>query len=230
MNQMPSYLSSSSSHAGLLIALEGIDGAGKTTQANLLSNRLRAEGYDCVVFKEPTMGEWGRKIALLSKNGRTLSAEEELKYFYEDRREDVQHNIEPALKKGKIVIMDRYYYSTMAYQGAKGLVPEHIEQKNLEIAPKPDLVIVLDIDTSTAKHRILLRKDQPNHFEQRLGPVREIFQKIAKTRSEINTIPGDLSIQEIHSRIYSLVIAKLEEKHERRIVRYTRNSPTEAVV
>lgn len=176
------------------------------------------------------MGEWGRKIALMSKNGRTLSAEEELKYFYEDRREDVQHNIEPALKKGKIVIMDRYYYSTMAYQGAKGLGPEYIEQKNMEIAPKPDLVIVLDIDTNTSRDRILLRKDQPNHFEKRLGPVREIFQKIAKTRSEINTIPGDLPIQEIHSRVYSLVIAKLEEKHERRIVRYTRNSPTEALV
>jgi dTMP kinase len=228
---MPSPLTSLSSRTGFLVAFEGIDGAGKTTQANLLGNRLREEGYDCVVFKEPTMGEWGRKIALMSKNGRMLSGEEELKYFYEDRREDVKNNIEPALEKGKIVIMDRYFYSTMAYQGAKGLDPDYIEQKNLEIAPKPDLVILLDIDTNTARDRILLRKDQPNHFEQRLGPVREIFLKIAKTRSEIKTIPGDLPVQEIHSTAYSLVIAKLEEKHERRrIVKYTRDRPTEALV
>ena len=216
---------------GFLIAFEGIDGAGKTTQAHLLGKKLIEEGFDAVVLKEPTMGEWGRKIALMSKNGRTLSAEEEFKYFYEDRRQDVEENIEPALKKGKIVVMDRYYYSNMAYQGAKGLDPEYIEKMNLQIAPKPNLVLILDIDATTAKERIVnVRKDQPNHFEQRLSPVRDIFRKIAKPRREIKIINGNRSVEDIHSLVFSLVLPMVDQLNEQKIVRYHRRNTTQALV
>ncbi|MHB8568504.1 MAG: dTMP kinase [Nitrososphaerales archaeon] len=216
---------------GFLIALEGIDGAGKTTQANLLGKKLNEDGFDAIVLKEPTVGEWGRKISMMSKFGRTLSAEDEFKYFYEDRKEDVEKNIDPALRSGKIVIMDRYYYSNMAYQGAKGLDPTFIENKNLEIAPEPDLVIILDIDATTAKDRIVNgRKDQPNHFEHRLSPVRKIFLDIAHERQNVEVLDGNQPAEKIHSWIFQLVSGKVGQANERQIIRYNRRSATQALI
>jgi dTMP kinase len=191
---------------GLLIAFEGIDGAGKTTQASLLEKRLKEMGSDVAMLHEPTMGQWGRKVALLSENGRTVTPEEESMFFYEDRKEDVQNNILPALDKDKIVIMDRYYYSNMAYQGAKGLDPIEIEKQNLAVAPKPAIVFVLDISAQTAKKRITYgRRSKLNHFEQTLNPVRNIFVKLAKTRPEMKIINGEQSLEDVHEQIFSMV-------------------------
>lgn len=207
-------------HKGFLIAIEGIDGAGKTTQAKLLGHKLVQEEYDVLVLKEPTTGEWGRKISFMSKHGRNLSAHDEFMYFFEDRKEDVTKNICPALADGKVVIMDRYYYSNMAYQGAKGLDQDLIEKKNLEIAPKPDLVILLDIDVETAHHRIInFRKGQPNHFEQRLTPVRERFLKIAATHQEIVKLDGNQNVDELSSQILELVLSRVGANVERKIVK-----------
>jgi dTMP kinase len=190
---------------GVLIAFEGIDGAGKTTQAHILSTYLQNRGHEVRILKEPTMGVWGRKIASMGRTGRNLSAEEESRYFLEDRKEDVQNRIRPALAQGKIVIMDRYYYSNMAYQGAKGMNPATIEEAN-SFAPKPDLVLLLDISPDTAKERIYQnRNGETNHFEERLGPVRQIFLDIAKTHSEIKIIDGEERPEEVERRILSFV-------------------------
>jgi dTMP kinase len=98
---------------GVLIAIEGIDGAGKTTQSKLLVKKLVKEGYPAVCFHEPTEGKWGLKIKDLAKNGRhKTSPEEEMNFFYQDRIEDVKKNIRPALKDKKTIIMDRYYFLT----------------------------------------------------------------------------------------------------------------------
>ena len=97
---------------GVLIAIEGIDGAGKTTQAELLRKHFEDEGYDVATFKEPTQSDSGLKIRELGKNGRVVPVETEFKLFLEDRRFDVKNNIRPALDAGKIVVVDRYYYSS----------------------------------------------------------------------------------------------------------------------
>lgn len=193
---------------GVLIAIEGIDGAGKTTQAQRLLRALGEKGIDAVVIKEPTMGKWGHKIALLGKNGRTLSAQDEFRYFLEDRKEDVAENIRPALKQNKVIIMDRYYYSSIAYQGAKGMSPSLVEQENLTIAPKPDIVILLDITSKEAKRRIEhYRNGTTNHFEQRLDPVRKVFREIAKTHPEVKLVDGEKPESEVHSEILSEVLS-----------------------
>lgn len=207
------------SQSGFLIAIEGIDGAGKTTQASLLQGRLESSGYEAIVFHEPTMGEWGRKVALLSKLGRTVTPEEECRFFYEDRKEDVERNILPALREGKIVIMDRYYYSSMAYQGAEGIDPLRIERENLQIAPKPNITFILNISAQTAKKRITHgRNDKLNHFEQRFTPVRNIFLKLAKSHPEIEVIEGEKSEDEVHEQIFSAV-QKMIPQNEGRILR-----------
>ncbi|MDA4118821.1 MAG: dTMP kinase [Thaumarchaeota archaeon] len=189
----------------MLIAFEGIDGAGKTTQVHILKSYLEKKGRDVVVFKEPTMGPWGREIASMGRTGRHLTAEEESRYFLEDRKGDVKGNILPALEQGKIVIMDRYYYSNMAYQGAKGMDPSVIEKEN-SFAPKPDIVILLDISPATAKERISKnRNGETNHFEQRLGPVREVFLKIAETHPEVVVVLGEIQQEKVEQKILSLV-------------------------
>ena len=81
---------------GLFTAFEGIDGAGKTTQAFRLKKRLEEHGLGAVYVKEPTDGFWGRKIREIAQNGRQgIAAEEELSYFILDREEDVKNNIVP---------------------------------------------------------------------------------------------------------------------------------------
>ena len=91
---------------GLLIVFEGIDGAGKTTQVRLLDERLRRAGYDVVCLKEPTEGPWGQKLRQLAQHGRQqVSPATELEWFLQDRREDVEHNIQPALARGQIVVL-----------------------------------------------------------------------------------------------------------------------------
>jgi len=189
----------------MLIAFEGIDGAGKTTQAHNLKRYLEQQGRDVVVFKEPTMGPWGRKIASMGRTGRNLTAEEESRYFLEDRKEDVKERILPALEQGKIVIMDRYYYSNMAYQGAKGLNPSIIEKEN-SFAPKPALVILLNISPASAKGRIYRnRNGETNHFEERLGPVRKLFLKMVGTHPEVKIVDGEMPPEEVERQIISLV-------------------------
>ncbi len=131
---------------GFLIALEGIDGAGKSTQAHRLFDALKARGYEVVLTREPSDGPRGRKLrAYLTGGGPRLKAAEELELFMADRREHVARVIRPALERGRIVITDRYFYSSAAYQGAAGLDSVWILAQNEGEAPVPDLVFILDL-------------------------------------------------------------------------------------
>ncbi|MCB1130859.1 MAG: dTMP kinase [Verrucomicrobiae bacterium] len=165
---------------GHLIILEGIDGTGKSTQAKRLGAWFEARGREVVLGREPTDGPWGRKLRESAATGR-LSPEDELEYFLKDRRQHVEEVIQPALDAGKVVILDRYYFSTMAYQGARGFDPAEIRRKNEEFAPRPDLLVILDLDVETALERIGSRGDTANEFEKResLQRCREIFLSLA---------------------------------------------------
>jgi len=205
---------------GFLVAIEGIDGAGKTTQSKILVDRLTKEGYPVIGLHEPTGGRWGRKIKELAKNGRhKTKPETEVELFYLDRLEDVKKNITPALKSKKIVIMDRFYFSSAAYQGARGLSPDSIEKKNMKIAPIPSITIILDLEPEVALKRIRdKRNEMPNHFERKkyLEKVRRIFLRQFANRPDIRIIAGDdlRSIQAIASDIWGIIkplIEKIED-------------------
>ncbi|MBP1767772.1 MAG: thymidylate kinase, partial [Candidatus Aminicenantes bacterium] len=122
---------------GLLIVFEGIDGSGKSTQARRLVRRLGALGYGVVSLREPTRGKWGRAIKRRAKTEGSLTPEEELDLFVKDRWENVRKNIKPALAAKKIAVLDRYYFSTIAYQGGKGIDPARIRRLNESFAVKP---------------------------------------------------------------------------------------------
>lgn len=167
---------------GVLIAIEGIDGAGKTTMVQRLSEHFRRQHYKVSSFKEPTNGKYGKIIKDLAQNGRDgLTALEEMELFLKDRKENRYKNIEPALQNNEIVFMDRYYYSSIAYQGARGLDKNLILRENEKIAIKPELVIILDCAVKIGLNRIKYQRgDTPNHFEkeEHLEEARKIFQQM----------------------------------------------------
>jgi dTMP kinase len=161
---------------GLLIVIEGIDGTGKSTQARRLGEWFASKGREVVLSREPTDGPWGKKLRESAASGR-LSPEDELQYFLKDRRQHVEEKIAPALAGGNVVILDRYYFSTMAYQGARGFDPTEIRRLNEEFAPVPDLLLILDLDVESAHQRIGHRGDSTNEFEKRenLERCRDVF-------------------------------------------------------
>ncbi len=168
--------SSPALQAGLFIVIEGIDGTGKSTQARRLAEWFTAQGREVVLSREPTAGPWGKKARESGGTGR-LSPDEELQCFLNDRRQHVEELIAPSLAAGKVVILDRYYFSTMAYQGLRGFYPAEIRRKNEEFAPLPNLLLILDLDVDSALERISSRGDVANEFEKRdsLERCREIF-------------------------------------------------------
>ena len=192
---------------GILIVIEGIDGAGKTTQASILADKLTEEGYAVTSLKEPTDGKWGQMIRKLAINGRTLPPDKESRLFLEDRREDVENNIKPALALKRIVVMDRYYYSNIAYQGALGIDPESIRKLNEAFAPVPDVVIVLDVAPSIGQFRLVNgRKDTPNHFERidYLEKVRMQFQRMEHLKN-VQLVDGSRTIDAVSESVISVV-------------------------
>ncbi len=161
----------------MLIVLEGIDGAGKTTLRDGLAARLERAGHEVVRTKEPTDGPLGKRIREIAKAGRdTVSPEEELALFHEDRKLHVQTLVLPALARGAVVLQDRSYFSTVAYQGERGLDRARLLEMEQAIAPAPDVLFVLDLPPEASLERVRSR-GASDDFEtlESLRRVREVF-------------------------------------------------------
>lgn len=186
---------------GLFIVIEGIDGTGKSTQAKRLGEWFTAQGREVVLSHEPTAGPWGKKIRETGATGR-LSPEDELQYFLNDRQQHVAELITPALAAGKVVILDRYYFSTMAYQGARGFDPQEIRRQNEVFAPIPDRLLIMDLEVATALRRIGARGDTANEFEKRhdLERCREIFLSL-KDEDFARVISASGMLDEVTARV-----------------------------
>lgn len=165
---------------GILIVIEGIDGAGKTTQAEILLEKLEEKGFETASYREPSESKWGREIKRKAALPDSISPEEELDLFLKDRRENVEKNLKPGLEEKKVIVLDRYYYSTIAYQGARGIDLEMLRRINEDFAVRPDLVFILDVDAQKGLKRIENRKNKDMLFEQEeyLVKVRKIFRSI----------------------------------------------------
>ncbi|RTZ95726.1 MAG: dTMP kinase [Deltaproteobacteria bacterium] len=192
---------------GILIIIEGIDGAGKSTQARMLYDDLQRRGIDTVLSREPTDSKYGRKIRELAEKGReTAVPEEEYRLFMKDRRIHVDTLIQPAIENGKVVILDRYYFSTIAYQGALGLDPVKIRSDNEAFCPKPDLVLLIDIPVTAGIDRIRkYRRETPNLFEKE-----SYLDKVARCLAALDDefivrIDGSGSLGDVHDRIRAYV-------------------------
>ena len=183
----------------MFIVFEGIDGSGKSTQAHLLANRFKSSEIVFILTREPSSGEIGQRLRSLSAR---LSPEEEFMLFLEDRVDHVRSLIAPALEEGKHVICDRYYYSSAAYQGSRGLDPVGILKKNQSLALAPDVVFLMCVSVEKALGRI--GKSRPagySIFEKRrdLEAVSAIYDTFDDP--VIKRIDGNQSASEAHAEI-----------------------------
>ena len=159
----------------VLVNLEGIDGCGKSTQSKLLLEKLEGEGEKVIILKEPTKRPHGQKLWDVLHGKRKASNEEILELFVLDRKQHVEEKIQPALNDGNVVLMDRYYYSSMAYQVAGGIDVEEIREKHV-FAPKPDVVLIFDLPVSIALERVKGHSDADEfEKEEHLEKVREAY-------------------------------------------------------
>ncbi|GHH53047.1 dTMP kinase [[Pseudomonas] boreopolis] len=200
---------------GLLVAIEGIDGAGKTTLARSLQAGLEAAGVAVTVSKEPTTGPWGMRLRESAAAGR-LGPGDEVKFLLRDRQQHVAELIRPALERGEIVILDRYYPSMVAYQGALGYRLARLLAMN-EFAPAPDVLLLVDVSPEVGLARIRARGDRPNHFETQatLERSREIFLSIDVPNKHVidgNQRPDDV-LGDAQLQVYLAITRRFQDKH-----------------
>ncbi|MGJ8657282.1 MAG: dTMP kinase [Akkermansiaceae bacterium] len=192
------------SDTGLFIVIEGIDGTGKSTQAKMLKQALEDAGKTVVLDREPSDGPYGKILRDSATTGR-LSPQEELDLFHQDRKHHLDEIILPALNRGETVILDRYYFSTMAYQGQRGFDQQEIRETNLSFAPNPDILFILDLCVDQARERIGVRGDTTNEFEQRdaLQYCRDTFLSVSH-EPFAHIIDSSKSIPEIHNQMLQI--------------------------
>jgi dTMP kinase len=186
---------------GLFIVLEGNDGSGKTTQANLLHNYLRKKGLDVFLTREPSDSKYGKKIRKLatSEEGNRLSDKEWLELFTLDRQEHLEKEIEPALSHGKIVVCDRYDYSTCVYQ----LKNEQEWKPYLKRFLRPHLTMIIIVPAEIAMQRLYhgRRKiavfEKKEMIEERMGK----YLSMLSIGDNIKMIDGSQNIEAVYSQI-----------------------------
>jgi len=195
-------------HKGKFICIEGVDGSGKTTQAKRLVRNLRSKDYDAVYTTEPSAGKIGALIrgSVLTSKSREPVAFEAL-LFAADRVDHVQTEVEPLLKQGKIVVCDRYLFSSLAYQGAAGLDLHWMDCIN-KFALKPDLTLLLDVSPQVAISR-LNRKKSVMETLRNLVKVREVYLDLAQQQCMV-TLDGNKPIDEIAKDVLKIVLEELE--------------------
>ncbi len=170
---------------------------------------FQAVGIPHVLTAEPSDGPTGRYIRSLRVRPEPV---EEERLFTEDRRHHVQKVIIPALKRGATVICDRYIYSSVAYQGARGIDPEKILAKNRQF-PAPDLIFLLEVTVDMALSRIGRgRSDGFSAFEGRsdLEAVHAIYSGISDPA--IHRMDGSLPPDELHREIVEIVRSAFEKE------------------
>jgi dTMP kinase len=193
---------------GIFICVEGLDGSGKTTQAKLLVKKLRGD-YDAVYTAEPSDGKIGklikRRYLHADKRG---SAVVEALLFAADRLEHLKSDILPALNEGKLVVSDRYVYSSLAYQGAAGLDLKWIEKIN-EHAIRPGLALFIDVQPKTVIQRLKRKRSVMENLETQLK-VREIYLRFVDEGALVR-VDGNRSKTEVAREIASTVKGFLKE-------------------
>ena len=196
---------------GVFIVFEGIDGSGKSTHIKLLAEELRGRGLHVLETSEPSRDRIGTFIReYAERNGDRFTLETETLLFAADRYEHVKQVITPALERGMVVISDRYFYSSIAYQGATGIDLDWIREMN-RFAPRPDLSVLLDISPEYSLQRVNDRAKTVFEVSDYLRKVRDIYMGMVE-RGELGRIEADRPRDEVRVDIQGLVDGFLESR------------------
>jgi len=221
---MPAHL-----HRGKFITFEGLDGCGKSTQAERLAAVLREQGFEVLVTREPGGTATGEKIRhlLLDTSTSGLSPFAELALMFASRAQHIEEVIQPALAQGQLVLCDRFTDSTEAYQGGGrklGSEPVLALHRILCGNLKPELTILMDSDVAASVERARRRNrrrdptgrgENENRFEQErrafFGRVRNTYLAIAAREPErVAVVDARGSADETHAQIVKVVRRKLK--------------------
>ena len=203
---------------GRFVSFEGIEGCGKTTQIALLSEYLIKHSIAHTITREPggtAVGEGIRKVLLNSETIR-LTAASELLLFYASRSQNIQEKIKPALERNEIVICDRYYHASMAYQGYGRGIPLDFIRKLTDLVCdpyRPDLTFLLDIEPEIGLARARTRNhgriENEDRFEAEdlefYNRVREGYLELASEDERIQLLYADRSIETVHRHVLTLL-------------------------
>jgi dTMP kinase len=203
---------------GKFVSFEGIEGCGKTTQIALLSEYLKKRSIPHTITREPggtAVGEGIRKI-LLNSETIHLTPASELLLFFASRSQNIQEKIKPALDRGEMVICDRYYHASMAYQGyGRGIPLDFIHKlTSLVCYPyRPDMTMLLDIEPEVglarARARNQARTENEGRFEAEdlefYNKVRDGYLELASEDERIQLIYADRPIELVHRHILTLL-------------------------
>lgn len=211
---------------GLFITFEGTEGCGKSTQVQRLARRLESLGRTVIVTREPggtPIGEQIRHLLKFAPEGSGMSAETELLLFAASRAQLVRELIEPQLTAGSIVICDRFFDSTTAYQGAARKLPTAIVEQLNRFAVRaaiPDMTFVIDLDVTTARNRLLRRvrpantpdrmESEPIDFYKR---VAEAYRALARREpTRVVLIDGSRSADQVAAEIWRVAQSKIAKR------------------
>jgi dTMP kinase len=193
---------------GFFICLEGLDGCGKTTQAKLLAERLK-KTCRAVYTAEPSNGKIGTFIKQYCLNSKKrLPSIVEALLFAADRFEHVENEVLPAIDQGRLVISDRYVYSSLAYQGATGVDLAWIEKVN-EYAIYPDLAVFIDVLPEVAVKRLKPKRSIMENLETQRR-VRQVYLSFVK-EGKLILIDGNASEKKVADDILKVVLVFLEK-------------------
>ena len=200
---------------GKFISIEGVEGAGKSTQVSFIQDYLKSLGKIVVVTREPGGTELSEKIRnlLLEPSSNSMANDTELLLMFASRAEHVSQVINPALQRGDWVLCDRFLDATYAYQGGgRGIKRQHIQQ----IADWtlrgliPDLTLLFDLPVELGLKRVVKRKGGMDRFEREkinfFQKIRKSYLKSAKAEpNRIKIVDASLSITEIQEQLTQLI-------------------------
>lgn len=203
---------------GRFISFEGIEGCGKTTQIALLSDYLKRRSIPHTITREPggtAVGEGIRKILLHSETIH-LTAASELLLFYASRSQNIQEKIKPALERREVVICDRYYHASMAYQGYGRGIPLDFIRKLTDLVCadyRPDVTLLLDIEPEVglarARARNNAKTEDEGRFEQEdidfYSKIRDGYLELASEDERVQLIYADRPIEAVHRHILQVL-------------------------
>jgi len=195
---------------GIFICVEGLDASGKTTHAHKLVRSLLERGYEALYTTEPSSGQIGKFVRtyILQRQKRIPTTIEAL-LFAVDRADHVERTIRPAIKEGKIVVSDRYVYSSLAYQGAMGLNLDWIEEIN-RFAISPDLAIYIDIPPEVVIKRLRRKKSVMENLQTQ-RKVRKVYMRLVKDERLV-LIDADRAKHEVAKDVLSTVLDFLKKR------------------